>query len=115
MGKVMGLWLNTNDNRSYNNETLVGAWKRLAHEWTPKQISYDSCVWIRSNEEILIDQKGYTIIRDVDGLLKNVLLSKWPRKEGEQLWWVSFQLIEVLTMVPRDLEKDEEREVYTDI
>lgn len=114
MENIWSVWLNSG-NMSYNNETLVGAWKRWAYAWTPKQIGYDSCVWIRGNEEILVDQKGRAIIKDVDGLLKTVLLSKWPQKEGEELWWVSFQLIDVLTMDSGNAEKDEERYDYTDI
>lgn len=113
MERTWALWLNMDGQTSYNWETLVGAWKKVTRAWTSKQTSYDSCIWRRVNEEILVDERGCAIIRDVDNWLKQVLLSKWPRKLNEEVWWVSFKLIKVICMWWYDSEEEDEKK-YTD-
>ena len=115
MAWIWSLGFDVGDKTSYDEETLVGTWEtKLAYPWTEKEVSYDVCVWPRVNKSVLISPSGSSIIADIDGKLKSVIISKRPTKKGQELWWISFKLVEVF-LDSSSPEKDDKGGHYTDI
>ena len=105
------LGFGANNKISYNDETLVGTWeKRKVHKWD----IYDVCIWREKNNQVLVGSDGHTIIKDYDNWLKEVELSRWPKKREEVMKWVVFKLIKVMIEGGEDPEEDDETH-YTDI